>query len=121
MLFAVQPKLLSPIYAAWSADLAEIPEISPSGVSQAEGLAIIKPVRGKRILQALRESSGGALTVTEDEIKTSWQNLALNGLFAEPTSAAAAAALPQVYKAVGENAKVVVALTGSGLKSPPKG
>ena len=121
MLFAVQPELLSPIYAAFSAGLAEIPEAIPKGISQAEGLAIVKPVRGKRILQALRESGGGALTVTEDEIKVAWQTLGKNGLFAEPTSATAAAALPQIFKRVGQNAKVVVALTGSGLKSPPKG
>ncbi len=121
MLFAVQPEMLSPIHAAYSAGLMEIPEVTPKGVSQAEGLAIVKPVRGKRILQALRESGGGALTVTEDEIKTAWQTLARNGLFTEPTSATAAAALPQIYKGIGENAKVVVALTGSGLKSPPKG
>ena len=79
------------------------------------------PYAGKRILQALRESGGGALTVSEDEILAAWHTLGMNGLFAEPTSAAAAAALPQVYKKVGENAKVLVALTGSGLKSPPKG
>ncbi len=113
--------MLSPIHAAFSAGLEDIPEIAPAGASLAEGLAIVKPVRGKRILQALRESGGGALTVTEDEIKSAWQALAHIGLFAEPTSAVAAAALPQVYISIGEKAKVVVALTGSGLKSPPKG
>ena len=61
---------------AFSAGLEDIPEITPEGVSLAEGLAIVKPVRGKRILQALRESGGGALTVTEDEIKSAWQALA---------------------------------------------
>jgi threonine synthase len=120
-LFAVQPELLSPIKEAYSKGLKEIPEITPKGASLAEGLAIIKPVRGKRILQALRESHGDALTVTEDEIKSSWLELAHRGLFAEPTSAAAAAALPQVLKQVGAEAKVLVALTGSGLKSPVKG
>ena len=120
-LFAVQPDLLSPIHSAWAAGLKEIPEITPKGVSQAEGLAIVKPVRDKRILQALRESGGEALIVSEDEIRIAWHSLGMNGLFAEPTSAAAAAALPQVYKKVCKNAKVLVALTGSGLKSPPKG
>ena len=120
-LFAVQPDLLSPIHSAWTAGLNEIPEMTPKGVSQAEGLAIVKPVRGKRILQALRESGGGALIVSEDEIAAAWHTLGMKGLFAEPTSAAAAAALPQIYQKIGENAKVLVALTGSGLKSPPKG
>jgi threonine synthase len=120
-MYAVQPELLSPIKAAFSKGLDEVPELTSEGISQAEGLAIVKPVRGKRILQALRETNGSALTVTEQEIKNTWQSLALNGLFAEPTSAAAAAALPLVFNAIGQDAKVVVALTGSGLKSPPKG
>jgi len=120
-IFAVQPELLSPINFAWTAGLNEIPEITPKGVSQAEGLAIVKPVRGKRILQALRESDGEALIVSEEEISSAWHSLGMMGLFAEPTSAAAAAALPQVYTKVGRNAKVLVALTGSGLKTPPKG
>jgi threonine synthase len=120
-LFAVQPELLSPIKNAFYVRLEEIPEATPKGISLAEGLAINKPVRGRSILQALRESNGDALTVTEDEIKSAWQALARIGLFAEPTSAAAAAALPQVYQLVGKDAKVVVALTGNGLKSPMKG
>jgi threonine synthase len=120
-LFAVQPELLSPIKNAFSKGLEEIPETTPRGVSLAEGLAINKPVRGKRILQALRESDGDALTVTEGEIKSAWQALARVGIFTEPTSAAAAAALTQVYQLVGLDTKVVVALTGSGLKSPMKG
>ncbi len=120
-LFAAQPELLAPINAALGLGLLEIPEFSPKGISQAEGLAIVKPVRGKRILQALRESNGSALTVTEDEIKSAWQSLALHGLFVEPTSAAAVAALPHIFKIIGENEKIVVALTGTGLKSPSKG
>ena len=121
MLFAVQPDLLSPIHSAWTAGFNEIPETTPRGVSEAEGLAIIKPVRGRRILQALRESGGGALVVSEDEILAAWHTLGKVGLFAEPSSAAAAAALPQIYDLVGKEARVLVALTGSGLKSPLKG
>jgi threonine synthase len=119
-LYAVQAELLSSIKDAFSKGLTEIPEATPKGVSLAEGLAIVKPVRGRRILQALRESGGDALTVSEAEIRSAWQALAHIGLFAEPTSAVAAAALTQVYQSVGLNARVVVALTGSGLKSPMK-
>ena len=120
-LFAAQPELLAPIGAAFAEGLSEVPEAAPGGVSQAEGLAIAKPVRGKRILQALRESGGGALTVSEAEINAAWRALGLRGLFAEPTSATAAAALPKVRLSLGADARVLVALTGSGLKAPPKG
>ncbi len=117
-LFAAQPELLAPIARAFNAGADEIEEIKPDGKSLAEGLAIVKPVRGHRILQALRESGGAGLTVSEDEIRAAYHALARHGLFAEPSSAAAAAALPQVRQIVGEKARIIVALTGSGLKSP---
>ncbi|BBB49611.1 pyridoxal-phosphate dependent enzyme [Pelolinea submarina] len=117
-LFAAQPELLAPIARAFNSGADEIEEIIPVGKSLAEGLAIVKPVRGHRILQALRESGGAGLTVSEAEIRAAYYDLARHGMFAEPSSAAAAAVLPQVRKLVGEKAKIIVALTGSGLKSP---
>jgi threonine synthase len=117
-LFAAQPELLAPIARAFNAGAEVVQEITPDGKSLAEGLAIVKPVRGHRILQALRESGGAGLTVSEDQIRKAYHDLAHHGLFAEPSSATAAAALPQVRQLVGEKATIVVALTGSGLKSP---
>ena len=117
-LFAAQPELLAPIARAFNSGADEIEEITPVGKSLAEGLAIVKPVRGHRILQALRESGGAGLTVSEEQIHAAYCDLARHGMFAEPSSATAAAALPQVRQLVGEKAKIIVALTGSGLKSP---
>jgi threonine synthase len=117
-LYAAQPEILAPIVHAFNAGAEEIEEITPTGKSLAEGLAIVKPVRGRRILQALHESGGAGLTVSEAQIGAAYYQLAENGLFAEPSSAAAAAALPQVRQLAGKNAKIIVALTGSGLKSP---
>jgi len=117
-LFAVQPEILAPIHAAFAAGAQDVEEITPKQKSLAEGLAIVKPVRGRRVLQALRESGGGALTVSEAEIRNAYHQLAHKGLFAEPTSATAAAAVSQAQAIFGEKAKIVVALTGSGLKSP---
>ena len=116
-LFAIQPKLLSPVAKAMENGLLDVPAAVSKESSLAEGLAIKKPVRGRRILQALRESGGGALTVSEDAIRNACKSLAHCGLFVEPSSAVAFAALPQVYHQVGGDAQVVVALTGSGLKS----
>lgn len=116
-LYAVQPKVMAPVYQAISKGLDHVPSIEPEGRSIIEGLAIIQPVRGKRILEGLRESNGDAFTVTEVEIENAYHKLAERGFFVEPSSAAAAAALPQVFRRFGKNAKVVVALTGSGLKS----
>ena len=117
-LYAAQPEILAPIAASFANGDEEVAEASPISRSLAEGLAIVKPVRGRRILQALRESGGAGLTVTEEAIKVAYHQLAHNGLFAEPSSAVAAAAIPQVREIVGTNGKIVAALTGSGLKSP---
>lgn len=117
-LYSAQPEFLAPIYQAFNQGLDDIPEATPNQKSVAEGLAIVKPVRSKRLLQALRESDGGAVTVTEGEIMHAYKSLALKGIFAEPSSAVAAAAVSEVRKSLDGNAKIVVALTGSGLKSP---
>jgi len=119
-LYSAQPELLAPIYNAFSQGLEDIPEAKPAEKSIAEGLAIVKPVRSRRLLQALRESGGGAITVTETEIKDNYRHLALRGIFAEPSSAVAAAAVTKVRTQLGIKTKIVAALTGSGLKSPIK-
>jgi len=117
-LFAVQPEVLAPIPVAFKAGSDEVDGAVPKEKSLAEGLAIVKPVRGRRILQALRESGGGALTVSEAQIREAHRVLARKGFYAEPTSAAAAAAIEQVLKITGNNARIAIALTGSGVKSP---
>lgn len=117
-LYAVQPEVLAPIPAAFKAGSEAVDEVRPGEKSLAEGLAIVKPARGRRILQALRESGGGALTVSEAQIREAHRELARKGLYAEPTSAAAAAAIEQVLKITGNHARIAIALTGSGLKSP---
>ena len=116
-LFAAQPERLAPIHQAFINDLEDIPTARPTETSIAEGLAIVKPVRSKRILQALRESEGGTVIVSEDQIRTAYRNLAKRGLFAEPTSAVAAAAIEGVREKTGNNALILATLTGSGLKS----
>jgi threonine synthase len=119
-LYSAQPDLLAPIHHAFSQGLDDIPEAKPTEKSIAEGLAIVKPVRSKRLLQALRESDGGAITVTEAEIMDAYHRLALCGIFAEPSSAVAGAAVTKVRAQLGTGARIVAALTGSGLKSPIK-
>lgn len=117
-MFAVQPELLAPIVHSFACGDEDVQEIAPRGQSLADGLAIVRPVRGRRILQALRESRGAGLAVSEADIRQAYRDLARRGLFVEPSSAAALGALAQVRAQVGLNGKIVVTLTGSGLKSP---
>ena len=117
-LYAAQPERLSPIHHAFTNGLDDIPSAHPTHPSIAKGLAIAKPVRGKRILQALHESEGGAVVVSEDQIRRAYRRLAKKGLFVEPSSAVAAAAIGAIRQELGDRAEILVTLTGSGLKSP---
>lgn len=119
-LVAVQPTLLAPLCHALAAGLEVVPAVQPAAPSVAEGLAIAKPVRGRRLLQAIRETGGTCLTVEDEATLQAQRRLAQEGLFVEPTSATVVAALEFVLQQVAPGETVVVPLTGSGLKGSPR-
>ncbi|MGI8550685.1 MAG: threonine synthase [Dehalococcoidia bacterium] len=119
-LHAIQSTGCMPLAAAYAQGADE-----PSPVSRhptvAGGITIEHPARGRLILRSLRESGGSALAVADDEILQAQQRLAsLEGIFVEPTAAAAFAGLARLAArgVVKPNESVVVAVTGSGLKDP---
>jgi threonine synthase len=88
----------------------------------AEGIASSKPTRVVEALRAVRDSGGGIVAVTEDEIIAALGALARKGLYVEPTSAAAAAGLTQLLAsgAIRAADTTVLVLTGTGLKASEK-
>jgi threonine synthase len=82
--------------------------------SVAEGIALSHPIRDAEILRAIRETGGEAIAVADEETLAARRTLAQIGLYVEPTSAVVGAALQKLEL----EGTVVVALTGSGLKSP---
>ena len=119
-LVAVQAERVAPIYQAWQKALDSIPEVTVTELTVAEGIAIPKPVRGKRLLQALRETNGRVLKVNETEIMVAQQTLGHQGYYIEPTSAVAVAGLEKIKKEFTENDIVILILTGNGLKGAPE-
>ena len=117
-LFAAQPAQCAPVDRAFraGADDHVAGEVFPT---VAEGTAIARPVRMPALLQALRRSGGGTVAVPEPDIIRATRDLAAMGLFAEPTSAMAAAALDALHASgrIGRHETTVVVLTGSGLKA----
>jgi len=115
-LIAVQAAACAPLYAAWKKGLSH-PDTVHKQPTLAEGIAIAEPVRGSQIVQAVRESGGSFLTVTENEIRASWQLLGEQGFFVEPTAAATAAGALRAMDTIPEGQVVVSVFTGHGLKA----
>jgi len=117
---AVQPAQIAPIYTAWSQNLDHVPGITGAKSTIAEGTAIPKPVRGKRLLQVLRETDGLVIPVDEAAILMAQNSLAHLGFFVEPTSALVAAGFQQLLDRISPDQTVIMPLTGSGLKGAPQ-
>ena len=118
-IIAVQPQRLAPICDAYEQKWMEwFPVSAPQPGSVAEGLAITQPVRWQHILAALEQSRGFCVRVPEEQILPAQRQLAKQGFYVEPTSAVVIAALPQIFNIVKKDQKIVVSLTGNGLKSP---
>jgi threonine synthase len=119
-LVAVQADTLAPLCRAFEAGLETVPPVEPTVPSVAEGLAINEPVRGRRLLQALRETGGTCISVADETILAAQRRLAQHGLFIEPTSATVVAALDVLFQQAAPDDTIVVPLTGSGLKGSPR-
>ena len=114
-----QAAACAPIVRAFERGLAA-PEPVSVGKTIAEGVCIPAPPRGREILAALRDVQGTAVSVPEGEIALAQKELAQKeGIYIEPTSAVAIAALRRLIEqgAIPPGEEVVVPLTGSGLKS----
>lgn len=119
-LVAVQSSRIAPIYKAWQLNLDDVFPIEAKKSTVAEGVAITNPVRGKRLLEALRETNGKVLSIKEEDILRARKTLANKGFYIEPTSALAVAGFHQIRDEIKPGEQVVIPLTGSGLKGEPK-
>jgi threonine synthase len=117
-LIAVQAAACAPVVQAFD---SHQPDVSPIDMREtvAEGIAIARPVRGRQILEALRETGGEAWGVTEEEIREGLEEMGRKGYFIEPTSAATIAGLKKCLERF-KNSSVVSTLTGTGLKATEK-
>ena len=95
---------------------------APPRPTIAEGTAIAAPIRLPEVVQALRETHGGAVILEEEEIARATLELAGQGLYAEPTSAQAAAGFGRLLREgrIGAAQSTVLLLTGTGVKATPR-
>jgi len=85
----------------------------------AEGIAIKNPPRRDEILEAIKITEGTGIAVVDEEIIEALQELYRYGFIVEPTSAVAFSAFKilAMEDYFEKNSKILVPLTGSGLKS----
>ncbi len=83
----------------------------------ADSISVDIPRNGYFALDRLRRHSGRAVVVSDGEILAAQRRLSRSsGLFAEPSSACAFAGFLKVKEQLAPGTRVVVMLTGSGLK-----
>ncbi|MCJ7747214.1 MAG: threonine synthase [Desulfobacterales bacterium] len=118
-LVGIQSAACAPLYQAFKKGWKENFPIEKKE-TMAEGIAIANPVRGRQILEAIRETGGEVLAVTEKEIGVALKEMSRKGHFIEPTSAATIAGLKKYLSQKKQKEIVVSTLTGMGLKSVGK-
>ncbi len=118
---AVQAEGCAPVVKAWR-EGAETTTAWENPVTHAAGLRVPSPFAGRQMLRVLRESGGSALAVSEGAIQDAQRLLGrLEGIWTSPEGAALVAALAMLKDRgdVTREARIVLVLTGAGLKYDP--
>jgi threonine synthase len=114
-LVGVQTQRCCPLARAFKDDRSARGKARP-GRTMADGIAVSDPVRAEQCLQAVRQTGGTFVTVSEQQIVDALRELARRGFVVEPTAAVSVAALAQGRW----EGTVVIPLTGHGLKAPQR-
>jgi threonine synthase len=108
----------SPVATAWLEESDTIRPVKPDTI--AKSLAIGNPADGYFALDAVRQTGGGLAAVTDDEVVEGIRLLAsTEGIFAETAGGVTVASLRRLAEQgiVGRDERVVVYITGLGLKT----
>lgn len=118
-LIGVQAEGCAPISGAYDKG-SDSPIELKKGETTASAIRVKNPLYGKLALDALQQSNGFAVTVTDEEMVEAGKEIArTEGIFAEPASSAPVASLSQeiVQKHIKPDEKIVCLVTSSGLKT----
>lgn len=85
----------------------------------AEGIALAEPNKCREVVDAVNDTGGTVVCVSEEEIVWAVKELASRGFYAEPTSAAAYAGLIRLLERQELSSKdpVIMMISGNGLKT----
>ncbi len=95
------------------------PDAAAGHNDTADGIQIAEPARRDQILAAIEATNGDAVAIDGEATERALARLRKHGIDTEPTCAVAPAALDRFRERdeIGADADVVVALTGTGLKT----
>lgn len=119
-LIGVQADGSAALYNAWKAGTEEIAPVQARTL--ADSISVDLPRDGIKALRAVRETGGAFVVVSDDEILAAMRELArVAGVFGEPAGVAGYAGLIKAREMglVQSGERVVVLVTGSGLKDAP--
>jgi threonine synthase len=118
---AVQAEGCAPLVRAWE-DKAETTTAVANPFTNAPGLRVPGPFAGRQMLRILRETGGLPLAVSEPAIVDAQRLMArVEGVWTAPEAAATVAALLRMLdeRLVDGTARIVLVLTGAGIKYAP--
>ena len=119
-LIAVQAQNCNPLVGMFNGEINIEHNSAIHNNSIAEGISITNPLRGNQIVDAIKKTKGTIISVSENEIIEAWKNMAMQGHYIEPTSAAAIAGVKIYANSLLKKQKIVTLFTGNGLKSTDK-
>lgn len=116
VLIGVQSKGCNTVVNAFKKEMDFIKPVKPHTIAGA--IACGNPLDGLKALQVLRESHGMVESVTDREILKAKDYLAKKeGVFAEPAGAVTLAGLIKLKNRLKKNARIVLIVSGNGLKT----
>jgi threonine synthase len=114
-LIAAQAAEVAPLRYAMEHDA--LPPPGP-GKTIADSIDVHVPRNWRKAVRAIKDAEGVLVTATDEAILDAMRLAGRNGVFAEPAAAASLAAVVSAIdsKIIGPNDRVLVMITGSGLK-----
>jgi threonine synthase len=114
-LIAAQAAEVAPLRYAMENDRLPPPS---SGTTIADSIDVHVPRNWRKAIHAINEAHGELVAASDDAILDAMRMAGAHGVFAEPAAAASLAAVVSAIdlKIIGPNERVLVMVTGSGLK-----
>jgi threonine synthase len=116
-LLGVQPEKAAPIALGQMQDLSSLPRVEASSI--ADSISVAEPHNWRKAVNAVAESAGHWITVSDEAIMSACKDLAAaTGVFAEPAGAAAYAGILRARESglLSSQDRVLQVVTGNGLK-----